>query len=62
MCVLIVQHGNTLATLTTFRQQPKAQQNDEQINYLENHVPHINAPAEFNQDMLESARERHNHL
>jgi hypothetical protein len=29
---------------------------------LENHVPHINAPAEFNQDTLESARERCNRL
>jgi hypothetical protein len=29
---------------------------------LENHVPHINAPIEFNQDMSESARERHNRL
>jgi hypothetical protein len=29
---------------------------------LENHVPHINAPTEFNQDMAESARERHNRL
>jgi hypothetical protein len=29
---------------------------------LENHVPHINAPIEFNQDTLESARECHNCL
>jgi hypothetical protein len=30
--------------------------------FLENHVPHINAPAEFNQDTSESARERCNRL
>jgi hypothetical protein len=30
--------------------------------FLENHVPHINVPAEFNQDMSESARERRNRL
>jgi hypothetical protein len=30
--------------------------------YLENHVPHINAPIEFNQDMSEFAHERHNRL
>ncbi len=27
---------------------------------MENHVPHINAPAKFNQDTTESARERRN--
>jgi hypothetical protein len=29
---------------------------------LENHVPHIDVLAKFNQDMLESAHERHSHL
>jgi hypothetical protein len=29
---------------------------------LENHVPHINAPAEFNQDTSEFAHERRNCL
>jgi len=29
---------------------------------LENHVPHINVPVEFNQDMSESTRECHNRL
>ncbi len=29
---------------------------------MENHVPHIDVPTEFNQGMLESARERHNRL
>jgi hypothetical protein len=30
--------------------------------FLENHVPHINAPAEFNQDTLESTRECPNRM
>jgi hypothetical protein len=29
---------------------------------LENHVPHIDVPTEFNQGTSESARERHNRL
>ncbi len=29
---------------------------------LENHVPHINVPAEFNQDTSKSACERRNRL
>ncbi len=62
MCAFIAQHGSALATLAALWQQPKAQQNDEQTNSLENLVPHIIAPAEFNQDTSESARERHNHL
>ncbi len=62
MCALIAQHGSVLATLATFQQQPEAQQNDEQTDYLENHVPHINVPTKFNQDTSESARERHNRL
>jgi hypothetical protein len=33
------------------------------ISYsLENHVPHINAPAKFNQDASKFAHECHNHL
>jgi len=35
MHALIVQHGSALATLATLWQQPKAQQNDEQTNFLE---------------------------
>jgi hypothetical protein len=62
MHALIAQHGNVLAALATLWQQPKAQQNDEQTNFLENLVPHINAPAKFNQDTSESAHERHNCL
>jgi len=30
--------------------------------FLENHVPHINVPAKFNQDTSKSTREHHNHL
>jgi hypothetical protein len=37
--------GSALAALAALRQQPKAQQNDKQTDYLENHVPHINVPA-----------------
>jgi hypothetical protein len=62
MCALITQHGSALVVLVALRQQPKAQQNDEQIDSLENHVPHINAPTKFNQDMSESACERCNRL
>jgi hypothetical protein len=62
MRALIAQHGSALASLAALQQHPEAQQNDEQTESLENHVPHINIPIEFNQDMLESARERHNHL
>jgi hypothetical protein len=58
----IVQHGNALVTLAALRQQLEAQQNDEQTDFLENHVPHINVLAEFNQNTTESACERHNHL
>jgi len=50
MCALIAQHGSALAALATLQQHLEAQQNDEQINSLENHVPHIDVPAEFNQD------------
>jgi hypothetical protein len=62
MRALIVQHGSVLAVLATLRQQPEAQQNDEQTNSFENLVPHINAPAEFNQNTTESTRECRNRL
>jgi len=62
MCALIAQHGSALAVLATLWQQLEAQYNDEQANSLENHVPHINAPTKFNQDMSEFARERRNYL
>jgi len=62
MRAFIAQHGSALAALVALRQQPKAQQNDEQTNYLENLVPHINVPAKFNQDTSEFAHERRNHL
>jgi hypothetical protein len=62
MRALIAQHGSALATLVAFRQHLEAQQNDEQTNSLENPVPHIDVPVEFNQDTLESAHERHNRL
>jgi antitoxin (DNA-binding transcriptional repressor) of toxin-antitoxin stability system len=62
MCALIAQHGSALAALVALRQQQKAQQNDKQTDSLENLVPHINAPAEFNQNTSESARERRNRM
>jgi hypothetical protein len=62
MCALIAQHGSVLAALTALRQHLEAQRNDEQTNSLENHVPHIDVPIEFNQGTSESARERHNCL
>jgi hypothetical protein len=57
-----VQHGSALVVLAALRQQPEAQQNDEQTNSLESHVQHINAPAEFNQNTTKSARERRTRL
>jgi hypothetical protein len=62
MRALIAQHGSALAALATLRQQLKAQQNDKQTHTLENHVPHINALAEFNQNTLECTCEHHNRL
>jgi len=62
MRALIAQHGSVSIALTALRQHLKAQRNDEQIDSLENHVPHIDVPAEFNQGTLESARERRNRL
>ncbi len=62
MRALIAQHGNALAALAALRQHLEAQQNDEQTDSLENPFPHIDVPTEFNQDTLESAHERRNHL
>jgi hypothetical protein len=62
MRALIAQHGSALAALATLRQHLEAQQNDEQINSLENPIPHIDVPTKFNQDTLESAHERCNCL
>jgi hypothetical protein len=65
MCALIAQHGSdlaALAALATLRQHLEAQQNDEQTDSLENPFPHIDVPAEFNQDTLESAHECCIHL
>jgi hypothetical protein len=59
---LITQHGSALAALTALQQHLEAQRNDEQIDYLENHVPNIDVPIEFNQGTSKSAHERHNHL
>jgi hypothetical protein len=62
MRALIAQHGSALAALTTFRQHLEAQRNDEQTDSLENPVPHIDVPVEFNQGMSESVHERRNRL
>ncbi len=62
MRALIAQHGSVLATLAALQQHPKGQHNDKQTDSLENLVPHINVPTEFNQDTSESARERRNCL
>jgi hypothetical protein len=62
MRAFIAQHGSALATLTTLRQHLEAQRNDKQTDSLENHVPHIDVPIEFNQRTLESAHERPNCL
>ncbi len=65
MRAFIVQHCRALAALATLavlRQHLEAKYNDKQINSLENHVPHINAPIEFNQDTSKFARECRNCL
>jgi hypothetical protein len=62
MRALIAQHGSVLAALTALWQHLEAQRNDEQTDPLENHVPHIDVPIEFNQGTSESARECHNRL
>jgi hypothetical protein len=59
---LIAQHGSALVALTALRQHLVAHRNDEQTDSLENHVPHIDVPAEFNQGMSESAHECRNRL
>ncbi len=58
MRALIAQHGSALAALTALRQHLQAQQNDKQTDSLENLVPHIDVPAEFNQGTSKSAHER----
>jgi hypothetical protein len=45
MHAFIVQHGSALVVLVAFQQHPEVQQNDEQTNSLENHVPHINCSS-----------------
>jgi hypothetical protein len=45
MRALIVQHGSVSAAFTALRQHLEAQQNDEQTDSLENHVPHIDVPT-----------------
>jgi hypothetical protein len=55
MRAFIAQHGSALATLAALRQDPKVQQNDEQINSLENPIPHIYVLAGFNQYTSKSA-------
>jgi hypothetical protein len=62
MRALIAHHGSALGALVALRQQPEAQQNDEQTNFLENPIPHINAPVEFNQDTSKSTCEHRNRL
>jgi hypothetical protein len=62
MRALIAQHGSALAALTALWQHLKTQRNDEQTDYLENPIPHIDVPVEFNQSTSESAHERRNHL
>ncbi len=62
MRALIAHHGSVLVAIATFRQHLEVQQNDEQTDSLENLVPHIDVPTEFNQDTSKSAHERHNRL
>jgi hypothetical protein len=62
MRALITQHGSALAAFMALRQHLEAQWNDEQTDYLENLVPHINVLAEFNQGTSESAHEHRNRL
>jgi hypothetical protein len=51
-----------LAVLVALWQHPEAQHNDKQTDSMKNHVPHINALGEFNQDTSEFAHERRNRL
>jgi hypothetical protein len=59
---LIAQHGSALAALTALRQHLEVHRNDEQTDSLENPVPHIDVPTEFNQGTSESAHEHRNRL
>jgi len=61
MRALITQHG-ALVALTALRWHLEAKRNDEQIDSLENLVPHIDVPAKFNQGTSESAHECRNRL
>jgi hypothetical protein len=45
MRALIAQHGSVLAALMALRQHLETQRNDEQTDYFENPVPHIDVPA-----------------
>jgi hypothetical protein len=53
---------SALAALTALRQHLEVQRNDEQTDFLENPVPHIDVPIEFNQGTSKSAHERCNRL
>jgi hypothetical protein len=44
MCALIAQHGSVLVALAAFWQQPEAQYNDEQIDFLENPDHQLTCP------------------
>ncbi len=54
-------HG-ALAALMALRWHLEAKRNDEQIDSLENLVPHIDVLVKFNQGTSESAHERRNRL
>jgi len=45
MRALIAQHGSVSAVLTALRQHLETERNDEQTDFLENHVPHIDVPT-----------------
>jgi hypothetical protein len=62
MCAFIALHGSALVALAAFPQHPEAEQNDEKTNSLENPIPHINVPVEFNQDTSKFTHERRNPL
>ncbi len=55
MRALIVQHGSALATLAALRQQPEAQQKDEQTDSLKNPIPRINA-AQYMRNVMHYMR------
>jgi hypothetical protein len=62
MRALIAQHGSVLVVLTGLRQHLEAQRNDEQTDSLENPIPHIDVPIEFNQGTSKFAHEHRNRL